>query len=538
MGNAYLGLGATEGAKAIQSYERGRPERDARTAEAKSRQQLSAARLDEFNEGAGLRKSQKDLEAEQLKGELNQAQASNLKQTTFQAFKAFDGDGNVKHLNNFLADAKTNPLGRRMYNDSLRFDKLTRTPETEKMVRATGVTDLDGFFSDPDNSNFVLGTKTDGSQSITDMNRVYASTGYTSYMEDQQLERLSKQALIQQRMRSGMSRDRTTQLDRLTQVLLDEGKATDKAEAYQLAQDILKPNRGSTSKTERLAEELMAGDPDLDMVDAMKKAITIEKAGGTERERLSAATVNSPGDPITQKSTELYDESQRTTDQKKADEINVAKETLDSTFDGDFFAADMSDPLQRRKAAKHISRIEQEFPMTAEDRKTVKEIRDLTTLGDVAGREITDAEAGPIDSLIRDVKKYVSNDIKGTRGTAAYNAFRNTMLRALSGAAVSDGEAKRFNKAVGSLAEQKGPLLVKLGVQLGELKDKLSSIYDMNDEYVAKYRLNMDMDQLAAAMGAIDERIEMMEGAGIGATTIEPGNEPIPTAADFIKGRK
>ena len=150
--------------------------------------------------------------------------------------------------------------------------------------------------------------------------------------------------------------------------------------------------------------------------------------------------------------------------------------------------------------------------MSSKDRSTVTEIRQLTGLTSVAGAKLTNAETGPLDTILRDTKKFISNDITGTEGTAAYEAFRNTMRHALAGSAQSKQETANFQKAMGSLSDQLGPVLVKFKVQVEELKIKLQSIYDLNDPYVAKYRLNMDQDDIARVINELDSRIDMMEG--------------------------
>lgn len=185
-----------------------------------------------------------------------------------------------------------------------------------------------------------------------------------------------------------------------------------------------------------------------------------------------------------------------------------------------------------------MSRVEQEFPMNVADRKVAKEVRQLASLGDVAGSEITDQQAGPIDSLIRGVKKYISNDVEGVAGTAAYESFRNVLRHSLYGATVSKGETQTFTSAMGSLGEQKGPVLVKLKSQLNDLREQLSSVYDMNDPYVAKYRLNMDQDQLADVISALDERVDMMDGMlNEDAPNLITPEAPKPTIAERYNAR-
>jgi len=503
--SAYTGAGIAHGAAKVADYARAKPERDLRLQEAQSRQQLSQMKMDEYKGNAGMRQSQKDVEIQSLKNELYKGQAEGLKARTFSAFDRYQGDRNPRHLNNFLVEAKKNPLGASMYQDFVRVDSVD-TPEGQKLMKQAGITDKGDR-----ELNYVIATKTDGTQTLQDMNEMYASTGYTRHMDDLALDRMSKEALNAQRLRSGITAPKLDQIERYAALLMEADPNLTKVEAHEKALDRYKPGASDpSSSVERMADKIKAkpGNEDMTDVEALEAAIAMKKAGGTEKERLG---MNRAGGTSTPEAEALHAEGARSADQVKIDEVNTAKDSLDELFDGDFTASDMTNPKNRRQASRLMSRIEQEFPMSVADRKVAKEIRQLTALGGDAGEQITDQEAGPIDSLIRGVKKYFSNDVTGVEGTAAYESFRNTLRHALYGATVSKGETQTFTSAMGSLAEQKGPVLVKLKSQLGDLREQLSSVYDMNDPYVAKYRLNMDQDQLADVISALDERIDMID---------------------------
>lgn len=500
--SAYVGAGIAQGAQAVGQYAREKPERDLRMSEAQNRQQLSQMKLDEYVADSPMRQSAKDVEVQNLKNELYKGQSAGLQARTFSAFDKFQGDRNVRHLNNFLPDAKANPIGAKMFQNVTRYDS-TNSPAGQKLLEQAGIkADAEST------SQFVLATQADGTQTLMDMNQVFAATGYTKHMDDEALDRMTKEALNTQRLRSGMSSGRITDTNRLAELISSENPDFTKQEAWEQASNILKPKSGGGSETERMARELMAANPGMSLTDAYAKAVAMKKVGGTEAERLAQNRADGTSTPEAEA---IHAENMRSQDQVKIEEVNKAKDELDTMFEGDFEASDMTDPANRKLASRYMSRIEQEFPMNVADRKVAKEIRQLTALGDVAGKEITDQQAGPIDSMIRGVKKYISNDVEGVQGTAAYEAFRNTLRHALYGATVSTGETSTFTSAMGSLGEQKGPVLVKLKTQMEDLKEQLSSVYDMNDPYVAKYRLNMDQDKLADVISALEERIDMID---------------------------
>ena len=99
MPTAQQWAGVTKGLEDVATYRRERPMRDARLAEAKSRQQLASSKLDEHIAGQPLRQSQAELQVEQLQQEVRKSRAENLKTSTYDAFRLYDNDGDVRHLN-------------------------------------------------------------------------------------------------------------------------------------------------------------------------------------------------------------------------------------------------------------------------------------------------------------------------------------------------------------------------------------------------------------------------------------------------------
>lgn len=529
--NAYIGAGIAAGAKDVQNTLRAEPERQARLAEAKNRQEMSKLQLASAKQ---LQPSQTAAQFQALQNELYTMQKQGLQQRTYDSFKAYDGDGNVKHLNAFLKTAKSNPIGQSMYGNAVRYDEVTRSKESEAALKKMGITDIDGFFENPrEAGNFVWSTDSKGQKHLTDLDKVYAMTGYTQHMDDAELQRMNTRSLIQQRMRSGESKSRVTALERVAQQKAE-------AEGIPLHQAYEELKKGSSSargsETERLARELMEKNPGMDYLEAYEQATGMKRGSGSSEEREARRIAEETGRDYNEVFEEVKRRGERTTAQKSTDEINQTKDELDKQFENGFLDADLSTPDARRKASRYITRIEKDFPMTTEDRRIATELRQLTNLARTAGDQITDKEAGPIDSMIRSVKKYLSNDVGGTEGTAAYETFRNTLRHALYGASLTQGEISAFNSAAGSLKEQTGPVLVKMKTQLGEIKSKLEAVYDMNDEYVAKYRLNMDLDEVAKVIGAIDERVDFFSGIAVPdqeVTVIRPSGEKKPLAEYF-----
>ena len=100
------------------------------------------------------------------------------------------------------------------------------------------------------------------------------------------------------------------------------------------------------------------------------------------------------------------------------------------------------------------------------------------------------------------------------------------MRHALFGATQSTQETKNFQAAIGNLGQQTGPVLAQFKSQTMGLKQKLESIYQLNDPDVAYYYLGMSQDKLAKVITQLDNRIKMFDRADMtGGTKVGPGTE-------------
>ena len=479
MPSAYVGLGIAKGASAAQDYERGRPERDLRRQTAKLQQKQATQELDEYIEGAPTRKSASELELEQLKSSTRQMQSKGLQQSTYQAFRMYETDGSTRHLNQFLQSAKTNPVGQSMWGQWSRFDPVVRNQETEAMLGRHGITDIDDFFSDAELvKSKVMATDQTGKQVMLDMNKVYQGTGFTAHMTQEELKTQQQRAQIENLMRGQQSAE-TNIIGRIAEE--DNLSTYEAAQAYY---GIKNAGGKLGSKIERVAQQLREDNENLSYVESL---------------RMATKTVET-----------------RTASQKDLEQAETSREALDEAAGGDFFTADLSDPAIRRKVGPLITEIEKltDKELTTEDKRVARTLRSLTSLGAEAGEEITDEQAGIADKLWRGLKSYVTNNIEGTEGVAAYETFRNTLIKSMSGATVTPTEEKALNRALGTLGQQTGPVLSKLMTQMKDVKTQLQSIIQMNDEHVAQYYLGSSLEDIDIALEAIDERVEYFRSYG------------------------
>ena len=262
MAGLFTGLGIARGAERLQKYEQTRPDRELQRETAQQRIDMGEQQLQEQKDTAPLRKSAMEVQVGLQQAQLKQAQAANLKTSTYSAFRLYEADGNVKHLNNFLTEAKKNPAGRANFGDVLRVDALTRTPETEAMLRAQGIVNPDEFFSDPEQvQNMVLSTGVDGSRELISMLAMYAGTGYTQHMTTEELANLTKRATLNKALRGPESAETSV----ISKIAEEENISTYAAtKQYYAAKSKRSTSSGKArggTKVERVADGLQYENP-------------------------------------------------------------------------------------------------------------------------------------------------------------------------------------------------------------------------------------------------------------------------------------
>lgn len=495
--NVNIAAGLVQGASGVSEYAQNLQERQQRLAMANQQRQMGEIQLQEYKQNAPLRQQTEELKFQQYEAQVRQMQATTARNTVYDAFKLFDADGNAGHLNNALQLLKNNPVAQSWTGGAVRFDQVTSADA--KLLQQSGVKDVQGFLSHPELMRSVaVVTGQDGTKTLVDMNQLKAGMGYTQFMEDEELDRMAKRALMLKRLQLGGTVEKETQADRVIKQLMEDDPTLSYTDAWKLYKNP-NPSKGTTAlerSAQAIIDEAVArGEEPPVWTDAMGMAA--QKTSPTGKQKDMVAT-------------------------------DDAKSALDAQFGGSFLTADLSDPKVRTKAEPYIRRIEQfsGAEMDTSQKKRVAEIRQLITLGQ-AGSELTSAETGPLDSLLRDGRKYISDNIEGTDATAAYQAYRNLVRNALFGASLTNNEQAEFDKAFGTLKEQTGPVLAKLRTQLQMLQDELGAIYDSGDEYVMKYRLGMDSDRLVQVMNALDQRLEMFDNqAPEGTEVIVPAQAP------------
>lgn len=535
---SFVGLGIAQGAANVAEYERGREGRELAMQEAKLRQQASEAQFKQQQELAPMQMDEAKLQLQQLQMQTRQMQAAMFKNTSYEAFRLYNSDKDPRHLNALVTQAKSSPVGASLFGNTARVDAVSSTPEHKKLLQAAGIEDVDGLLADKNLAGqFVVMTDVNGGQSLLDMAQVYAGTGYTQHMADEELKRLNTQSLITQRLREGQSVSKTTALERLSKEMAEDLQIP----VYEAYERLTKKDSKGGSERERLAEQIMEQNPGMDYLEAYEQAATLGRAG-SEVERTARNVAEKEGRDYTEVLRELQQEKQRTSGQKDVEAANQYRQDLDKTFGDKYFDTDFADPANRRKAQPLVTAIEKLSgrELTTEDKRDARQIRTLTSLG-AKGSEISDAEAGPIDTLLRDVKSYFYDDLGGNKeAVAAYAAFRNIVRNGLFGASLTAGETAEFDKSLSTLSKQPGTVLSRLRVQMDNIRNDLQAIYDFNDEHVSHFYLGKGLDELDDSIVALDERLKFLNRvtANQGKTVTLPAKAIQPAAREPGAPRK
>jgi hypothetical protein len=517
MPSAQMWSGVTQGLSQVSKDMSTRELRDAQLAEAKNKQQLSQQQLQEFQQGAPGRQRTEDLQLQQLEAQTRKINQQALTSTTMSALDRFNSDGSARHLNVLLSDAKKNPVGMSLYSNVSRYDNLVKSDANDKLLKQAGYTP-DDVYGDPDLADDLLVmTSVTGEQRLLPRETMYVATGYNNYLDDKQLATMERKARISQMMRGGQSKAKVTMQERVVQSLIDEGRANNVAEAYELLQKIDAGDQKMLSSTEeRQVEKIMqdakdAGKP-ISNLEALDQYYNARRQGSgvTNEERFVQDYLDNNEGSTREEATSAYRNLAKTSTQKEVTDVKELRVGLDEMNWLESKPSEMSGTERAKVYRDYISPLEdlRNFKLSTEDKRTVRSLRNLTALGGTAGTELTPDETGLLDSTLNSFKKYIFDEVGGKKATASYETFRNVFRNALYGASLTKPEIESFNKAAGTLGQKFQPVMQQLQVQMSTIKNNLEAIRDLNDPDIAHYYTGQSIEQIDDAIAAIEDRMD------------------------------
>jgi len=517
MPSAQMWSGVTQGLSQVSKDMSTRELRDAQLAEAKNKQQLSQQQLQEFQQGAPGRQRTDDLQLQQLEAQTRKINQQALTSTTMSALDRFNSDGSARHLNVLLSDAKKNPVGMSLYSNVSRYDNLVKSDANDKLLKQAGYTPDDVYGDSDLASDLLVMTSTTGEQRLLPRETMYVATGYNNYLDDKQLATMERKARISQMMRGGQSKAKVTMQERVVQSLIDEGRASTVAEAYELLQKIDAGDQKMLSSTEeRQVEKIMqdakdAGKP-ISNLEALDQYYNARRQGSgvTNEERFVQDYLDNNEGSTREEATSAYRNLAQTSTQKEVTDVKELRVGLDEMNWLESKPSEMSGTERAKVYRDYISPLEdlRNFKLSTEDKRTVRSLRNLTALGGTAGTELTPDETGLLDSTLNSFKKYIFDEVGGKKATASYETFRNVFRNALYGASLTKPEIDSFNKAAGTLGQKFQPVMQQLQVQMSTIKNNLEAIRDLNDPDIAHYYTGQSIEQIDDAIAAIEDRMD------------------------------
>lgn len=462
-------------------------ERQRRRGEAQYRKQIMDSHLQSMQRKEAANIPQMEVDNTAL--ELKQVRSQLLKRDTFDAFDNYLSDGNVDHLNRLYSG---NQLMQEMSPNVARYDQLSMDNQSDvAMLRAQGITPeaLQNINPEAFKKRFVKITTKDGKQQIADMQLAMGMTGFTQYK--------SKEAA-------------TAALEKL------------KLDKVQAEVDV--KNAQANMYDRKGTAGWVGGSTGVSGTADTRNAQAVAEA----RDRVNTGQGTSADSALI----ELHDEKVTGNIPGKSRESAATVNTLYDMFGGEqgFYSTNFSkDSTARRKAAGEILKLEQltDTKLTNADKDKLDDIRELISLGNPAGK-LTADQTGIIDSLVSDVKKYVSDNPSGIDATSAYNAYRNSIRNALYGSTLTEGEIQAFNSAFGSQRQQLGPVLQQLQTGLTQVQSKLESVAMNMHPAVAQYRVGMDQQKLLTVMDALQQRIDLLKGIQRKSSQAQPTGQVQP----------
>lgn len=404
---------------------------------------------------AGVTQQTAEMTTEQdIQAQLDAAREQNralvtaqARKDSFESFRMYTADSDPKHLMNAL---KGNPLLAKASKNLVSIDKVDYLNDRELLVRS-GYEPDDFDPANPDSiadptgmaHRYLKFTNADGTKQIVDMQQMMLGTGYAQHATKQELEEM----LLRNKVQKELEGDKPTL------------SALEKKAKY-LAQ----AERGELPPEEAKAAKALG--------------------------RAEVAGI-APG---------------------RQDVAFQQTQALDEAFEGRYFETDMTVPENRVRASRHIRALEDlgKVALTPADKTDIKDISMLIQAAGTAEEQLSPEVTGILDDLTHTIRKYTSNNMDtadNVMASSAHSAYRNALLRAFGGTAMSDSEVKNFDKAFGTLAQKYPAVITQFKLAVEQTRAKLGALSQLNDPYVAHYYVGRPLDDIDTIITRLDRTI-------------------------------
>jgi hypothetical protein len=196
----------------------------------------------------------------------------------------------------------------------------------------------------------------------------------------------------------------------------------------------------------------------------------------------------------------MHDETVAGNTPGKQARVDNTEQQLFTAFGGEdkFYSTPFTPGSEEyRKAERSVRKIEalSGVHLTAKQTEDIGNIRKTIAAGRSA-QGLTNADMGLVDSTLKSLGAYVSDDTMGAEARSAWAGIRNQLLHAFAGSAMNEGELARWGEQFGNLYQQGGPVLTTLANALNQLGGDLDSLRLSLPEASFHVRLGSDVSQL------------------------------------------
>ena len=139
---------------------------------------------------------QNELKMQMLEAQTREALNQLAKKDTYEAFRAYNADGDVEHVNRAI---QNNKVLQQLYPDLARVDKVDIEGDAQ-LIKQAGLSPED--VNDPNfKHRYVKVVRKDGSKYLMDMHKLQAATGYLKHASREELDLALKKATLASKLR-------------------------------------------------------------------------------------------------------------------------------------------------------------------------------------------------------------------------------------------------------------------------------------------------------------------------------------------------
>jgi hypothetical protein len=481
---------------------------------------------------------QQSLKIQQQEMQLKELMATQVKKTTYEGLDRFFEDGDARHLRQTIQDIGKTEIGRSLFGDQLsNVATLTDSENDRKLIEGQLGANPDLILGHPElKKKYVKVLDNKGTEKIVDLTTFVGTTDYNQYAQTKKLDLQNKMATLEKGIIDAYPLAKETKYGaaifiRLQGLGLDPNSAefqTKFADAYETA---IEAEHAKAVALQELKNKGKAITLSADEQAALDTPWLLPKNSAAER-AIHAEVVRQLSDKgelhLYPHGTKEYFDLYTTIARKDKEQKNLtpmqkdanALEPIYSTMDNlakemgeqDF----MSAPAD--VAAKIKVRMEPEIAAMEEKYKLpptmLKDIADYSTIIKMGDRVVSMSadETGAFDKLMFGAEKYLSDDIKGIRASAAYNAVRNELRHKFFGSALTPAEIQSFQAQWGDQAMQLGPALAYFKENMETTKQKIESTAEVaGNSRLLKLKTGASVEQADIVISNIQKIIDSLQ---------------------------